>query len=85
MLEPEFKCDVLQEHAAFSKAMDRWATYLESVLGLTRDEKGKARRARGIAKAPYDAQILKKCIEDLVGPLFTHVRGVLALPPIQRP
>ncbi|PVF94253.1 hypothetical protein CPB86DRAFT_789234 [Serendipita vermifera] len=74
MLEPEFKCDVLEEHALFSEAMDRWEKYLEELLGLEKGEGGKAVPVKGKARATYDGKRMKKCIEDLSGPLFTHLQ-----------
>jgi hypothetical protein len=73
MLEPEFKCEVLEEHALFSEAMDRWEEYLEALQGLEKREGGKAVPIKGKQRAPYDGKKMKKYIEDLSGPLFTHV------------
>ncbi|PVF94252.1 hypothetical protein CPB86DRAFT_828738 [Serendipita vermifera] len=74
MLEPEFKCDVLEEHALFSAAVDRWEEYLEDILGLEKKVVHKGLPPRGKPRATYDPKKMKKCIEDLSGPLFVHLQ-----------
>lgn len=73
MVEPEFKCDVLEEHAQFAKAMDHWEAYVTSVLGLSKNKQGKWVPNPSLTKVAYNAQTMKKCIEDLSGPLLVHV------------
>ncbi|PVF94250.1 hypothetical protein CPB86DRAFT_818140 [Serendipita vermifera] len=72
MVSPEFTCDVLEEHAAFSEAMERWEEYLESLLGLEKNNERKAVPSTK-PKAVYDGKRMKKCIEDLSEPLFVHL------------
>jgi hypothetical protein len=73
MLEPEFKCDVLEEHAAFSEALHRWEEYLEAILGFEEKLPVRGLPEKGKPRASYDGKKMKKCIEDLSVPLFTHV------------
>jgi hypothetical protein len=73
MVSPEFQCDVLEEHAAFSDAMERWEEYLESLLGLEKNGDGKAVPSKTKPMAVYDGKRMKRCIEDLSEPLFIHV------------
>lgn len=74
MLEPEFKTNVLEEHAAFHKGLHDLEDYTTAVLGV------KAGKLYGQVipdpekqRVPYDGAKLKRYLEAFVDPLFTHV------------
>ncbi|CAG8686884.1 6792_t:CDS:2, partial [Acaulospora colombiana] len=73
IISPEFQCDILEEHAAFSDAMERWEEYLESLLGLEKNKDGKAVPSLNKTKAVYDSKRMKRYIEDMSEPLFVHL------------
>lgn len=76
-LAPEFQCDAISEHAAFGEGMDRWQAYLASILGLVKNDEGKLIPNPNVTKAPYNAQKMRKCIEDMSTPLLIHVSAVI--------
>jgi hypothetical protein len=74
MLEPEFKTDVLAEHAAFSKGIHDLEEYVKGVLGVEGGKLyGEIIPAPEKPRLAYDGAKLKKLLEALAGPLFTHV------------
>ncbi|KIM22279.1 hypothetical protein M408DRAFT_332979 [Serendipita vermifera MAFF 305830] len=73
-LEPEFKTEVLEEHAAFEKAVHGLDEYLKSVLGVKQGRKnGQVIRVANQPKEPFNSATIKQFLEDLVDPLFTHL------------
>lgn len=75
MLEPEFKTDVLAEHAEFSGAIHDLDQYLKSVLGVKQGKKnGQVIPDPGKSKEPFSAATIKRFLERMSDPLFTHVR-----------
>lgn len=74
-LEPEFKTDVLSEHAAFHKALEDINTYILEVLGVDAGKTyGQTVPAPHKQKVPYDGKKLKTYLEALAGPLLTHLQ-----------
>jgi hypothetical protein len=75
MMEPEFKTDVLAEHAAFSGAIHGLDQYLKSVLGVKQGRKnGQVIPDPEKSKEPFSAATIKHFLEQMCDPLFTHVR-----------
>lgn len=73
-MEPQFTTDVLAEHSTFTGALHELETYLKSVVAVKQGEKnGQFIPIPGQPKQPYDAVIVKRCLDTLVEPLFTHV------------
>jgi hypothetical protein len=75
MLEPEFKTNVLDEHAAFSQGIHDLEDYLKAVLGVESGKLyGQIVPAPEKTRLPYDGAKLKRLLESFAVPLFTHVR-----------
>ena len=74
MMEPEFKTDVLAEHAVFSGAVHGLDQYLKSVLGVKQGKtNGQVILDREKSKEPFNAATIKRFLEQMSDPLFTHV------------
>ena len=77
-LEPEFKTDVLAEHAAFHTALEDLNTYILDVLGVEAGKTyGQTIPAPHKQKVPYEGKKLRSYLEALAGPLLTHVSTLL--------
>jgi len=73
-LEPEFKTDVLDEHATFSQGIHDIEEYLKSVLGVEGGKLyGQIVPAPEKTRLPYDGAKLKRLLESFATPLFTHL------------
>ncbi|KAG8857680.1 hypothetical protein FRC20_000236 [Serendipita sp. 405] len=74
-LEPEFKTDVLDEHAAFAKGLHDLDNYAMAVMGVSQGKKyGQTVPDPSKTKEPYDGQKIKRLLETLAVPLFTHLQ-----------
>ncbi|CAG7849990.1 SubName: Full=Uncharacterized protein {ECO:0000313/EMBL:CCA67289.1} [Serendipita indica DSM 11827] len=73
-LEPEFKTDVIDEHAAFHQTLADLDDYLRQVLGIQEQNPDMDTISPKFKKGiPYDAEKLKRYLEQLSGPLITHL------------
>jgi hypothetical protein len=74
-MEPEFKTDVINEHAAFHDALENLEEYIFGIMGTKQGKKyGDIVRDPTRQKIRYEAQKFKKLLENLIKPLMTHVR-----------
>ncbi|KIM22282.1 hypothetical protein M408DRAFT_28831 [Serendipita vermifera MAFF 305830] len=78
MMEPEFTTNVLAEHATFSGALHELDKYLKSVLAVKQGAKnGQVIPIVGQAKVPFSASTIKRYMETMIDPLFTHLEHEL--------
>ncbi|KAG8818298.1 hypothetical protein FRC17_010883 [Serendipita sp. 399] len=78
-LEPEFKTEVLDEHAAFAKALTELDEYAMAMMGVQKGKKyGLTVPIPNATKEPYDGQKIKRLLETLSVPLFTHLQHEIA-------
>lgn len=74
MLEPEFKTNVLDEHAAFHKGLVDLDDYLTAVLGVKQGKLyGEIIPDPEKKRLPYEGTKLKRYLDAFADPLFTHV------------
>jgi len=77
MMEPEFKTDVVEEHATFTGTVHKLDDYLKSVLGVRQGPKnGQVIPDLNIPKEAFSAARIKGFLEEMADPLFTHVRHI---------
>ncbi|KAG8851911.1 hypothetical protein FRB91_007204 [Serendipita sp. 411] len=74
-MEPEYKTDVLNEHAAFAKGLHDLDSYLLAVMGADKGEKyGQMTKVPNRNKEAYNGQRIKQLLEAFAFPLFTHLQ-----------
>ncbi|KAG8818297.1 hypothetical protein FRC17_010882 [Serendipita sp. 399] len=74
-LAPEYKTDVIDEHAAFSEGLHEFDSYLLAVMGAEKGEKcGQAISIPSKFKEPYNGTKIKQLLESFAAPLFTHLQ-----------
>jgi hypothetical protein len=80
LLDPEIETDVVEEHASFQGALEKLDEYLKGVLGLKQGPRfGDVIEDPSRSRLRYDAQKLKRMLEELVTPLMAHVRFLLPI------
>lgn len=73
-MEPEFTCPAIQEHKTFHDKLENLESYLLDVLGHEKIGHFETKVSPGKRGIPYDSVKLKQLMEELVDPLFVHVR-----------
>ncbi|PVF94323.1 hypothetical protein CPB86DRAFT_789162 [Serendipita vermifera] len=74
LMEPEFKTNVVDEHAAFHDALEDLENYIHGILGTKQGKiYGDIVKDTTRQKIRYNAEKFKKLLETLITPLMTHL------------